>query len=42
MAIDYVTIDNEVVPEETVTEDEEIITAVTLTSDNDNQEIETH
>ena len=40
MAIDYVKIDNEVVPEETVMEDEEIIAAVTLTSDNGNQEEE--
>ena len=40
MAIDYVTIDNEVVSEETVMEDEEIIATVTLTSNNGNQEEE--
>ncbi|CAJ0921895.1 15705_t:CDS:2 [Entrophospora sp. SA101] len=34
MAIDYITIDNEVVEEETVMEDEEIIATVTLTSNN--------
>ncbi|CAJ0923769.1 13616_t:CDS:2 [Entrophospora sp. SA101] len=39
MAIDYITIDNEVV-EETVMEDEEIIATVTLTSNNGNQEEE--
>ncbi|CAJ0643135.1 5086_t:CDS:2 [Entrophospora sp. SA101] len=40
MAIDYITIDNEVVEEETVMEDEEIIATVTLTSNNGNQEEE--